>query len=253
QSTTSQTIGKPLMYFKPGLKNNDFIDELLHEAHHDDHWNGTIISETLENEKVNEQVSISAIRDESGNISNYISTFSDVTHLFQKQDQLEYLANHDVLTNLPNRTLLSDRLNIAIARAKRNNTSIAVCFLDLDGFKQVNDTFGHATGDLLLIEVAKRLQNIARTSDTVARVGGDEFVIIFDELKESKHCTPLLDRIIHEISQPFISQDAESLVSASIGVCFYPYNDMNSDELIKLADQAMYEAKRQGKSRYHFA
>lgn len=155
-----------------------------------------------------------------------------------------------MLTGLPNRLLLADRLAQALVHARRTHEFVAVCFLDLDGFKQVNDRLGHAAGDLLLKEVAQRLVNVVRDSDTVARVGGDEFVLILGEMKSADDYSLFLDRTLVEIALPIALENTRVQVTASIGVTVYPLDDVDETTLVKHADAAMYQAKESGKSRY---
>jgi diguanylate cyclase (GGDEF)-like protein len=153
---------------------------------------------------------------------------------------------------LPNRTLLNDRFEMAIAQAKRSGGKLAACFMDLDGFKPVNDTFGHAAGDFLLVEVAQRMLAISRATDTVARLGGDEFVLIFPDILDEAECRQMLSRIMDSIAQPFNINGHDIRISASIGVAFYPDADADGDSLLRHADQAMYVAKQAGRNQFHF-
>ena len=165
---------------------------------------------------------------------------------------MERIANHDALTGLPNRVLLADRMELAIAHAERTRGLLAVCYLDLDGFKPVNDSLGHAAGDHLLREVSQRLLNSMRGNDTLARLGGDEFVILLGDLKRREDCAELLERLLLEISQPVNIQSHTVSVSASVGVTFFPQEAGDPGVLLLHADKAMYEAKRLGKSRCCF-
>lgn len=144
-------------------------------------WTGELWNRKKNGEIYAEIASIAAVRDDTGRVTHYVNVFADITALKDSQRRLENLAYHDPLTQLPNRALLADRLQQAIAQAKRQRTLLAVCYLDLDGFKQINDTLGHAVGDRLLIAVAERLRTCMRCSDTVARLGGDEFVVLFGD------------------------------------------------------------------------
>ena len=163
---------------------------------------------------------------------------------------LESLALHDALTGLPNRRLLVDRLSLAIAHARRNKRAMAVMYLDLDGFKQINDTLGHDAGDTLLGMVAARLVAAVRQEDTVARLGGDEFVIALWELNHADDVVKLVSKIIQAVSQPYSIQGCGVDVTASVGVSVYPVHGDNVETLLKSADLALYEAKRAGKNDY---
>ncbi|OPY56189.1 MAG: Cyclic di-GMP phosphodiesterase Gmr [Pelotomaculum sp. PtaU1.Bin035] len=168
------------------------------------------------------------------------------------EETIRYQAYHDSMTGLPNRLLLMDRLNIAIAHAHRNKHCLAVLFLDLDHFKYINDTLGHAAGDLLLQEAAVRLTSCVRKSDTVARLGGDEFVLLVPEITELNSVSIIAMKIINTIIEPWVYQDKEHFVTASVGVALFPYDGEEAGELIKNADSAMFRAKELGKNNYQF-
>ncbi|MFW5427099.1 MAG: EAL domain-containing protein [Methylophagaceae bacterium] len=167
------------------------------------------------------------------------------------QEELELIAHYDPLTKLPNRTLFNDRFNQAIARSKRSNTKLAICFLDLDNFKPINDNFGHDTGDQLLIKVAKRLHAIIREEDTISRQGGDEFALLLADFHTSTQCIALLKRIHKSLSEPYIINGITHQISASSGTTLYPLDNADPDTLLRHADQAMYQAKLAGKNGYH--
>ena len=193
----------------------------------------------------------------SGKVANIggekcvLSVAHDITEQKQQAAHLEQIANHDPLTGLPNRLLLGDRLRQAIARNQRGDHFIAVCYLDLDGFKEVNDRYGHEAGDGLLIEVANRLTTCVRGGDTVARLGGDEFVILFSGLANEEECRIALDRLLQTVSHPYAVNDNEQAgISASVGVTLYPNDQVDPDTLVRHADHAMYAAKQAGKNRY---
>ena len=168
--------------------------------------------------------------------------------------QLEHNAYYDILTNLPNRVLLSDRLEQAMLRANRNNTSIAILFLDLDGFKTINDTFEHYIGDKLLIVLSEKMKETLRAEDTLSRIGGDEFVIILQDIDQLSLREMILDRLLEVTRQPILIEGKKLQVSSSIGITIYPedYCMGDGDQLIRHADQAMYIAKQSGKNQYHF-
>ncbi len=170
--------------------------------------------------------------------------------LTQQRNNLEMLASFDVLTGLPNRGLLADRLGHGLSQAKRNDQLLAICFLDLDGFKAVNDTLGHDTGDALLREVARRLTADLRAGDTVARLGGDEFVLLLHDIKDIEELDGALGRILATVSDPYLLAGQRAQISTSIGVTVYPFDDVDADMLIRHADQAMYRAKQDGRNRY---
>jgi diguanylate cyclase (GGDEF)-like protein len=176
-----------------------------------------------------------------------------ITRLKQTNEQIIHLAHHDALTGLPNRILFQDRLNQAIAKARRDKESIAVLFLDLDGFKLINDTYGHVVGDKLLSEAAKRILACVRDSDTVARMGGDEFTVILCNLNAPKNTDRVVSKIVESIADPFVLNGKCCSVSVSVGIALYPDNGKTSEQLVKIADAAMYLAKQSGKNCYRFA
>lgn len=189
----------------------------------------------------------------SGQITAAVTSLRDITDLRANQRQLEELAYYDPLTALPNRTLLTDRMTLALAQARRRNQLLAVCYLDLDDFKPVNDTYGHKAGDAVLIEIAGRIKASLRDVDTVCRLGGDEFVILLAELHTSTMAREILARTLDSISAPcLLSEGISATVSGSIGVALYPSDAADADQLIRLADQAMYRAKQAGRNRVEF-
>jgi diguanylate cyclase (GGDEF)-like protein/PAS domain S-box-containing protein len=190
-------------------------------------------------------------RDEAGVPSLMVGTFTDITLFKQHEKQLEHIAHYDALTGIPNRVLLADRLQQAMAHTKRQGSILAVCYLDLDGFKLVNDTMGHEAGDRVLIEVTKRIKDTIRGDDTVARLGGDEFAVLLQGLNAAEECSASLNRLLEAISQPIEIKDKLFEVSASIGVALYPSVDQDADTLLRHADQAMYTAKQSGKNRFY--
>jgi diguanylate cyclase (GGDEF)-like protein len=177
--------------------------------------------------------------------------FLDISHIKDHEAELSRIAHFDGLTGIPNRLLLSDRMNQGIAQTSRENNMMAVCYLDLDGFKPINDTYGHAVGDLVLIEIAKRIENCIRGADTVARLGGDEFVVLLLGQEKGRESLATLERLLASISEPIIVKNKSITVSASIGVSIYPLDDEDPDTLLRHADQSMYFAKQSGKNRFH--
>ncbi|MDE3207280.1 MAG: EAL domain-containing protein, partial [Pseudomonadota bacterium] len=197
-------------------------------------------------------LAVRAVRKEDGLLDYLVVLVDDITETRDQQRRLEQLVHHDTLTGLPNRVLLNDRLEMALAQARRTGENLAVGFMDLDGFKPVNDTFGHAMGDLLLVEVAQRMLGISRATDTVARLGGDEFVLILSGIADEAECRQLLNRIMQTLSEPFEINGHDIRISASIGVAIYPDDVTDGDSLLRHADQAMYIAKQSGRNRIHF-
>jgi len=182
----------------------------------------------------------------------YLVIIRDISDRKLTEERLMHMATHDTLTNLPNRFLFHDRLSQALGRAKRNGNRIAVLFLDIDGFKEVNEAFGHLSGDLLLQILAKRLQGTLRATDTVARMGGDEFALLLEDIKRSRDVAPIAQKIMARISEPFSMENKEMFVTASIGISIYPENGIIPQTLLRNADVAMFRTKEGGKNNYQF-
>ena len=191
--------------------------------------------------------------DADGRALRSIGTVQDITEQKMTQERIEHMAHYDTLTNLPNRALFYDRLRQALSLAKRNEGGLTLLYMDLDGFKQVNDTKGHHAGDLLLIGVAERLSKCVRESDTVSRLGGDEFTIILSGMHKHEDVVGVAQKIIQAISVPFDLEGSEARIGISIGIARYTEEASNEDDLVKQADQAMYEAKLAGKNTYRIA
>lgn len=189
----------------------------------------------------------------NGEISGAVVTFIDITERKRAEEQIRYLATHDLLTDLPGMRLVKDRLSAAVNMAHRYKKAAAVMFIDLDGFKKVNDTLGHDAGDYVLKQVAKRMLSCVRETDTVARVGGDEFLIIATEINSPDNVAQIAEKIIRTVSQPIIINDQQAMVSTSIGIALFPDHGEDMDKLIKLADETMYKVKNSGKNNYRFA
>ncbi|MGB1109291.1 MAG: EAL domain-containing protein [Gammaproteobacteria bacterium] len=214
-------------------------------------WRGERWDRTKGGVPYSASFTISVVRDEHGDIERCVGLFFDSTVLKQQRQELERLAHHDALTGLPNRSLLADRLNHAMVHAQRRGTLLAVVYLDLDGFKAVNDTHGHEVGDKLLVKLGKRMQAVLRESDTLARLGGDEFVAVLVDLARHENAAAVLDRLMEAASTPLLVDGKTLAVSASAGVTFYPTDEaLDADQLIRQSDQAMYRAKQGGRNRY---
>jgi diguanylate cyclase (GGDEF)-like protein/hemerythrin-like metal-binding protein/PAS domain S-box-containing protein len=243
-------MGKNLCLLKSGLLNQKQIEVFWESLHKSGHWSGVVHSNHKTGKIEIEWLTLSLVKNEEGAITNYVAIFSNVSHLIKKQKSLEKMAHHDMLTGLPNRLLLNDRLKMAIAHAEHTQTMLAICYVDLDGFKTVNDQLGHVAGDELLQETARRFLKAIRSQDTIARLGGDEFIILLGDLQHIEEYEKILNQILKDISQPLKIKNKKVTISASIGVTLFPQDNSEPDTLLQHADQAMYEAKKQGKSRY---
>ncbi|MDP1536372.1 MAG: EAL domain-containing protein [Burkholderiales bacterium] len=214
-------------------------------------WRGEIWNRHKDGNVYPEDLSIVAVRDEQKAVIRYIGISSDISQIKAQEAQLRRMAHYDPLTGLPNRALLADRMKIALAQAERSGKKLAVCYLDLDRFKPINDTLGHAAGDRLLEEVAGRLRDAVRRGDTVARLGGDEFVLLLVNFADMEECAVALLRVLHDVAQPIFIDDTALAVTASIGVTLFPDDAADADTLLRHADQALYTAKEAGRNRYH--
>lgn len=196
-------------------------------------------------------ITAAPIIDEDDQIMGVVLVFRDITDRKMTQEWLQYLATHDTLTDLPNRYLFDDRLEQAIAAAKRTEHKLGIMYLDMNGFKIVNDTFGHAVGDRLLKAVGDRLKKIVRDSDTIARIGGDEFACLVTNIKDNNNILKMAEKIVHAFKTPFAFEGLEIQTGISVGICIYPDYDLEPSDLLICADRAMYIAKDQGQSGYY--
>jgi diguanylate cyclase (GGDEF)-like protein/PAS domain S-box-containing protein len=237
---------------KSGRQEKEFYVDMWRELIDKGHWGGEIWNRRKTGEVYAEMLTISAVRDAQGRTRWYVALFSDITPLKEHQRQLEHIAHYDALTALPNRVLLADRLQQSMIQGLRRGRPLAVAYLDLDGFKAINDNHGHDAGDQLLIAVAARMEQVLRKGDTLARLGGDEFVAVLLDLADIQTSEPILARLLEAAAEPVHAGDLILQVSVSLGVTFYPQaEDVGADQLLRQADQAMYQAKLAGKNRYH--
>ena len=246
----SDIIGQSPTVLSSGQQDPTFYRDLWASLHKLDFWRGELWNRRKNGEIYPELLSISVVRNGRGAIEHYVGVFSDISQLKAHESELDRIAHYDPLTGLANRRLLGDRLTQAIIRSNRVNKSLAICYLDLDGFKSVNDQHGHAAGDQLLVGITTALKRILRGNDTLSRLGGDEFVLLLSDISSPGECTVILDRILQTISAPVQLAEATVTVSASIGVSLYPDDNADADTLLRHADQAMYTAKDAGKNRY---
>jgi diguanylate cyclase (GGDEF)-like protein/PAS domain S-box-containing protein len=248
--TEDEVRGRAPSLMASGRHDKDFYRAFWTALTQDGVWRGEVWNQRKSGEVFVAMESISVGRDAQGRVQHYVSVFADITQLKAHERELDHVAHYDSLTDLPNRRLLSDRLRQAILRSDRSGKLSAICFLDLDGFKLINDRHGHAVGDSLLVGVSERLKQVLRADDTLARLGGDEFVLILSEVASPEECAQILDRVLQAVSSPMLAEGLQLLTSASIGVSLYPVDNADPDTLLRHADQAMYLAKQAGKNRY---
>jgi len=245
-----EVVGKSTSLLQSGRHDQAFYTQLWSSLLATGRWTGEIWNQRKNGEIYPEILSISAIDDENGEVTHYVAVFHDVTAVKRQEEQIVHQAYHDGLTGLPNRSLAHDRIEVSLAHVKRGGTRLAVLFLDLDNFKNVNDSLGHEWGDKLLLQVANRLVSQVREEDTVARLGGDEFLILVAAVATDEVVVDLAKRLLHSFASPFNVDGNDLFVTASIGVAFYPEDGATAGVLTKHADIAMYQAKANGKNRY---
>ncbi len=249
---TREVIGKTPPFYKALRENGDLFKQMRTSIKAKGSWEGEFWNKRKNGEDYAERLSFSAITGEKDNVQHYAAVISDVTERKKAEEQIHYQANFDTLTGLPNRSLFQDRLNLALPSMSRTDRKLALMFIDLDGFKLVNDTLGHDIGDLLLKKTAKRLGTCVREGDTVARLGGDEFTILMPNLLDPRHAPIVSQRVLDALAKPFHLKGNEAFISASIGITIFPDDASETEELLKNADAAMYRAKEQGKANFQF-
>lgn len=249
---SSELIGQNPRMLKSDRHGKDFYVALWAAVSSQNQWEGEIWNKRKNGEIFPEWLSISAIKNEDGQVQNYIGIFIDISRQKKAENRLAHLAYHDKLTGLPNRDLFYDRLNTAILQAKRHQAEIAVLFIDLDHFKYINDTFGHTSGDIVLQQVAAQLKMCLRETDTLARMGGDEFTVVLQDFNSRSDVELTAQRILKSLNTPLLLENQELYISASIGISFFPEDGGNPALLMKHADTAMYSAKNSGRKRLRF-
>ena len=248
-----EAIGRTPRMLSSGRHTSEFYESMWHSLRVNGHWYGEIWNRRKNGEIYAEMQTISSVCDSNGDVVQYVALFSDITEIKVHQSKLEHIAHYDALTSLPNRVLLADRLRHAIAQAQRRGQLLEVVYLDLDGFKSINDKHGHEAGDKLLIALSANMKQALRECDTLARIGGDEFVAVLVDLPDVATSMPMLSRLLAAAAQVVHVGDLALQVSASMGVTFCPQQDeVDADQLMRQADQAMYQAKLAGKNRLHF-
>ena len=250
--SASETIGKNPRMLHSGLMDKVFYDKMWQSIKKTGRWQGEITDRRKNGESYVEWLSISTMKDERGEFSHHIAVVSDISERKAAEEHMVYIAQHDFLTDLPNRMMLHDRLTQAIAHAEREQRKVAVMFLDLDRFKAINDTLGHLVGDKLLQLVAGRISSVARTSDTVSRLGGDEFAIMLPYIENTDDIAMIAVKLLASIAGPYMVDGNEIEVTTSIGISVFPEDGIDSESLIAHADAAMYQAKGNGRNNYQF-
>lgn len=248
----NEVVGKNPRILSSGRQQKEFYSAMWRSLIDRGCWYGEVWNRRKNGEVFAEMQTISAVRDIHGDIQHYVSLFSDITVIKEHEKRLEHIAHYDALTNLPNRVLLADRLLQAINKVQRSGKQLAVVYLDLDGFKAVNNQHGHHVGDHLLLSLARHMKQALREGDTFARLGGDEFVAVLVDLGDASASIPMLSRLLTAAAQPVTFGELTLQVSASLGVSFYPQlEQVDADQLLRQADHAMYQAKLAGRNRYH--
>ena len=247
-----EVLGAKPSILKSGRHNPNFYREMWAALELSGAWQGEIWNRRKNGEIYPEWLSISTVRNQDGRITNYVAIFTDITARKEAEERVHHLAYHDALTGLPNRSLFLEHLDHALHHAHRQGVMVALMFLDLDRFKLINDTFGHAMGDKLLVETASRLSGCVREGDTVSRLGGDEFTVILEDLRSADDAALIARKILDTLSQPMVLDGQELFITPSIGISLYPTDSLYPEPLVKHADAAMYQAKERGRHNYQF-
>ncbi len=250
--TLEEVVGRNPHMLSSDRHDHDFYQAMWNEINTTGHWHGEIWNRRKNGEIYLEEITINTIYNDDGSAHRYVSLFSDITEQKKSEEMIWQQANFDTLTGLPNRRMFHDRLEQEIKKSHRSGLPMALMLLDLDRFKEVNDTLGHTQGDVLLVEAARRIAECVRESDTVARLGGDEFIVILSELEDVNSVERIAQKIIECLAVPFQLLQETVYVSASMGITLYPDDAQDVDVLIKNADQAMYVAKNSGRGRFNY-
>lgn len=249
--SSKEAVGRTLDFLRSSRHDAEFYSTMWRALQDKGEWEGEVWNRRKDGEIFPCIARMSAIRNPDGAIMRFVSVFTDISERKEYEEKLTHMAYFDALTHLPNRVLFMDRLRQSINLALRNQEKVALLFIDLDGFKEVNDTLGHDIGDLLLQEVARRLLKSVRNSDTVSRLSGDEFVIILQAIASLPTVEQVADKLLDKLQQPYLLNEHEARISASIGIAIAPDEDNQAEGLLKKADEAMYEAKHRGKNTVH--
>ncbi|MFA6016198.1 MAG: diguanylate cyclase [Gallionellaceae bacterium] len=250
--SADEVIGKNPKLLSSGKQNKDFYRTMWACLDEVGQWQGEIWNRRKSGEIYPEWLSIGVVKNIRSEVINYISLFSDITERKAAQQKIEFLAHYDSLTKLPNRALFADRLKLALLHASRNQSKVALLFLDLDKFKMINDTMGHLAGDLLLQSVANRLKGCVRESDTICRQGGDEFMILLPDVESVAAVENVAQKVILAMVEPHQIEGQNLVITFSVGISVFPDNAQDSEAMIKCADDAMYRAKERGRNNFQF-
>lgn len=248
--SSGEAVGQNPRILQSGLTDRSKYLEMWDLLPRGETWAGELVNRRKSGEVYWEEARIAPVRDASGTITHYVAVKLNITDRKLAQDRLIFMASHDVLTHLPNRRLFFDRVTQALELARRNDTKLALLFIDLDRFKPINDNWGHAVGDLLLQALAQRLKACVRAADTVGRLGGDEFVVLLPEVANEEGAVKVAEGIREALRQPFEIADKSLGISASIGIALFPQHGVDAIELARHADEAMYRAKEEGRDRF---
>lgn len=248
-----EAVGKTPRILKSGMHKNEFYEQMFQAlTSRDASWQGEIWNRHKNGELYAELINICTVKNEDGEVQNYIGIFSDITSMKENQEKLARLVNFDPLTGLANRRFLRERLEHAIHLAKRQDGKIAIFFIDLDNFKYINDTLGHEAGDMLLVHITERIKKVVRESDTLSRMGGDEFVLVAENIESEDDAVSLANKLIESLASSFSIDRNNVFSGASIGISVFPTDGTDIDTLMKKADMAMYQSKELGKGRFSF-
>ncbi len=247
-----EVMGKNPRFLSSGKQSQDFYKQMWTSLMTTGHWSGEIQNRRKNGDLYTEWLSINVLKDENGNVNRHIAVFSDITEAKMAKETIERQASIDSLTGLPNRNLIMDRLGQMLSASRRGGRLFAVLFMDLDHFKAVNDALGHAAGDELLIRVAHRIRDAVRECDSVGRMGGDEFIVLLNDIATADDIIPIANKILASVSRPLVVAERTLQTAASIGVTVYPMDGDSVETLLKNADSAMYEAKKSGRNNYCF-
>jgi len=250
--SAEDAVGQTPYSLSPGVRSQERDQEIWQRVWHHGYWQGEVWDRRRNGDIYPKWLTVSVVRDAVGRPVNYIEIFSDVSERKEREERVRHLAHHDFLTDLPNRVLLNDRIAQAISHAERNRSQVAVLFLDLDRFKNVNDSLGHSVGDKLLQEVARRLRTCMRASDTVSRQGGDEFVILMPDVADPADIARGAQKVLDAVASAYAIDGHELITTPSIGISVYPSDGDDVESILKNADAAMYHAKESGRNNYQF-